>query len=202
MSPEQIIADKRGLDARSDIYSVGLILYELLTGYRAFDGRILKLIYDHVHTPPPPFAEKNPDIRVPPEVERLVLRCLEKDPNLRPQSARELAEEFRRTATSMPPHAVVQPPRAWTWRRVAWVVMAVAALAGLIWRAASEATSRTPPPSFTLNSVPTNLSLPAGEERPIIISLRRDRFTGAVPIDCEYGATWHHGQAVVRRGPG
>src|SRR5262249_8322898 len=98
MSPEQILAETASVDARSDIYTVGIILYELLTGQRAFEGNYHKLIYHHLHTTPPRFAERNPDVQVPPEVERVVFRCLEKDPNLRPQSARDLADEFLQAA--------------------------------------------------------------------------------------------------------
>ena len=62
-SPEQIVGEK--VDSRSDIYSVGLILYELLTGYRPFDGSMNAVIYKHTMVPPPPFAEMNPDVMVP-----------------------------------------------------------------------------------------------------------------------------------------
>src|SRR5204863_8142456 len=93
-APEQ--ADGHA-DPRSDIYSVGVILYEFLTGFRPFTGMTARLISDTIHRPPPPFSEVNPDLDVPPAVERLVLRCLAKDPKDRPQSARQLAEEFLRT---------------------------------------------------------------------------------------------------------
>jgi serine/threonine-protein kinase len=93
-SPEQIVGE--GVDARSDIYSVGLILYEMLTGYRPFDGSINAIIYKHTMVPPPPFAEMNPKANVPPAVESVVLKCLSKEPDQRPQSPRELAELFHR----------------------------------------------------------------------------------------------------------
>ena len=96
-SPEQAGSGK--IDGRSDLYSIGINLYEMLTGYRPFAGRIATVIHDHLYTPPPKFAEKNPDVNVPPEVEQVVLRCLAKDPDRRYQSARELAEEFLRVAS-------------------------------------------------------------------------------------------------------
>jgi hypothetical protein len=123
MSPEQIVANPGEVDARSDIYSVGLILYEMLTGHRPFGSTLHKLIYDHLETPPPSFAIKKPDLRVPPGVERLVLRCLEKDPARRPQSARELAEAFRKAAGLPDPSAVAPPPRT---RRTVAAVLALA----------------------------------------------------------------------------
>jgi serine/threonine-protein kinase len=91
-SPEQIVGEK--VDVRSDIYSVGLILYELLTGHRPFDGSINAIIYKHTMVPPPPFAEVNPTVKIAPQVEAVVLKCLAKDPDERPQSPRALAESF------------------------------------------------------------------------------------------------------------
>ncbi len=85
---------------RSDFYSVGVILFEFLTGHRPFTGPITRLVFDHLYTAPPSFAEKNPSAEVPAAVERLVLRCLAKDPAARPQTARELFEDFRAALSS------------------------------------------------------------------------------------------------------
>jgi serine/threonine-protein kinase len=93
-SPEQASGGK--IDGRSDLYSVGIILYEMLTGSRPFSGQLAKVIYNQLYTPPPPFAEKNPDAKYPPELEAVVLRCLAKNPDDRYQSARELGEAFHR----------------------------------------------------------------------------------------------------------
>ncbi len=91
-SPEQ--ASDAPIDGRSDLYSVGVILYEFLTGHRPFSGPITRVLLDHLSTPPPPFAERNPNVVVPPEIERVVMRCLAKNPDDRPQSAHKLAEEL------------------------------------------------------------------------------------------------------------
>jgi hypothetical protein len=96
LSPEQALGNEVGI--RSDIYSVGVILYEFLTGHRPFQGPMLQVIYDHVHTAPPPFQDKAPGCRVPADVERVVMQCLEKDPTQRPASARALADAFLRAA--------------------------------------------------------------------------------------------------------
>ena len=92
-SPEQ--ASDAPIDGRSDLYAVGVILYELLTGHRPFTGPITRVLYSHLYTPPPSFAERNPNVSLPPEVERVVMRCLAKNPQDRPQTAQELYEEFQ-----------------------------------------------------------------------------------------------------------
>jgi serine/threonine-protein kinase len=91
-SPEQ--AEGKPVDERSDIYSIGVILYELLTGHRPFSGSPARMIADTLTTPAPAFAAINPEVRVSIEVERVVLRCLEKDPSARYLTARILLAEF------------------------------------------------------------------------------------------------------------
>ncbi|HEY1379774.1 MAG TPA: serine/threonine-protein kinase, partial [Gemmataceae bacterium] len=91
--PEQVRGE--AMDHRGDLYAVGVILYELLTGRLPFPGpNPMDMLLAHATEPPLPFADVGAGEWVSPEVERVVLRCLEKDAGDRPQSARELAAEY------------------------------------------------------------------------------------------------------------
>jgi serine/threonine protein kinase len=92
MSPEQALG--KDLDHRSDIFSVGVVLYELATGQRPFAGSSFSDIVDKiVHAQPAAIARLNYD--VPPELERITLKCLQKQPDRRYQSARELMVDLK-----------------------------------------------------------------------------------------------------------
>jgi len=92
MSPEQALGKE--FDHRSDIFSVGVVLYELTTGKRPFTGaNFAELVNNIVHVQPPAIARLNYD--VPPELERITLKCLQKQPDRRYQSARELMVDLK-----------------------------------------------------------------------------------------------------------
>ena len=92
MSPEQ--AEGKPIDARSDVFSFGSVLYEMLTGRRAFEGQSSAALLSAVmRDDPKPVNERKRDI--PPEVRRIVNRCLRKDPSARYASATELAHELK-----------------------------------------------------------------------------------------------------------
>jgi serine/threonine-protein kinase len=77
MSPEQI--QGMTLDPRTDIYSFGIIMYQMVTGTAPFTGATgVDVIYKHVNHPVPPIASAKPDADCPPELEAIILRCLEK----------------------------------------------------------------------------------------------------------------------------
>src|SRR3954452_3579943 len=91
MAPEQI--EGKEVDARSDIFAFGCVLYELLTGHRAFDGKSASSIMASVlATTPKPVGEIIP--LSPPALDRIVSRCLAKDPDDRWQTARDVAAEL------------------------------------------------------------------------------------------------------------
>ncbi|MGP3924471.1 protein kinase domain-containing protein [Streptomyces sp. 8N616] len=97
LSPEQALG--RGVDARSDLYSVGIMLFELLTGRLPFDADSpLAIAYAHVQEEPPPPSSINRS--VPPAVDALVSRALRKNPNERFPTAEAMRDECARAAGS------------------------------------------------------------------------------------------------------
>jgi len=91
MAPEQILGDP--VDGRSDIYSVGAILYEMLSGHPPFDSDdVMEFVTKHLTEPVVPLRKKAPDVSVPPGLERVVLSMLDKNRVARPSRAAEVAD--------------------------------------------------------------------------------------------------------------
>ena len=159
MSPEQLRGE--ALDARTDLFSLGLVFYEMATGQRAFGGAtgavVSAGILGHAAVPP---RSLRPDL--PPRLEDTILKAIEKDRSLRCQSAAEMRADLMRikregldsaqvaTTVVMATPAPAAPVTAWSrgrWMAVATVVLASVILSGAYWwsqRPSPATTSQRP----------------------------------------------------------
>jgi serine/threonine protein kinase len=148
MAPERFTAEGAGLDVRSDIYSLGAVLYEALTGVPPFQGAsVADVVYQAVYIEPTPVGQRRRE--VPRDLETICLKCLEKDPQRRYVTAQELGEDLRRVLAHEPirarPVGVLE--RGWRWCRreprlagaVAAAVLALLATAAIAAYAFSSA---------------------------------------------------------------
>jgi Tol biopolymer transport system component/serine/threonine protein kinase len=153
MSPEQV--EGKNVDARSDIFSFGAILYEMLTGKRAFSGDSrISTLAAVLQADPKPLSGQMADA-TPREVERLVLRCLRKDLTSRAQhmadlkiSLAELLEDSQSGSLDAPAAAARRPAKRRSWIP-AGAVAAVAVLAAAWWLRPAEQTASFEPVPLT-----------------------------------------------------
>ncbi len=133
MSPEQAAgAAPDKIDERSDVYSLGMVLYEMLTGQVAFTGEtFLEVINKHQFERPVPPSRRNPDL--PAAFDHVVMKALEKAPEKRQQTMQALAEDLERALQE--PAAPVLAPERKSPRTVLWLASAVL-LSGLLFFAA------------------------------------------------------------------
>jgi tetratricopeptide (TPR) repeat protein/TolB-like protein/predicted Ser/Thr protein kinase len=158
MSPEQL--EGRPVDARTDIYALGLIVYEMITGQRAFaKGSQAGLIAAILTEDPPPMTALQP--KTPAAVERIILTALAKDPNTRWQNAGDLAREIAWVAvdshTTTVNGTAPAPPSAWRpWTLAAAAVIVAALGAGAVWavRNGGSATASAPAGARSLVILP------------------------------------------------
>ncbi len=141
MSPEQ--ARGEGLDRRSDLFSFGAVLYEMATGRMAFSANTSALMFDAIlHKAPTAAVRLNPEL--PPELERIISKSLEKDPALRYQNAADLLSDLKRlrrdsssakvgVAPSGPEQSAAKRV-SWKWAPIVAVVIVLAAAGWFVWR--------------------------------------------------------------------
>ena len=154
MAPEQALADPE-IDHRADIYAFGILAYEVLTGAPPFRGKSAQAtLAAHVVQPPDAIESKRADL--PPEIAQIVMRCLEKKPGDRPQSASDLVPVFDAASTGSPSGPTIatsaspaakQPKRGFPWP---WAAGALAVIAAgfFLWPALSRR-SQTEASDFT-----------------------------------------------------
>jgi serine/threonine-protein kinase len=136
LSPEQARGGE--VDPRSDLYSLGIVLYELLTGKTPFDGETpVEIAMKHLSATPQPPSKLRPDI--PPELDMVVLRALAKNPDDRYQSADEMEADLERVARGARVSAATVDSATQVLRRPAAAAAATSA--------ATAATMIAPPPS-------------------------------------------------------
>ncbi len=162
MSPEQVQGQE--LDHRSDIFSLGVLLYELFSGELPFKGvHETALLYEIVNVDPAPMSTLKPEID--PELDRIVLECLQKDPDERYQGVKDISRDLRRfkresskakmsrtfsaqrpaAVSSVQKNAVVEKRRSTMAIWMAAAFLAGAAFVGLLWHPwSAEAPSSRP----------------------------------------------------------
>ncbi|MBI3447654.1 MAG: serine/threonine-protein kinase [Acidobacteria bacterium] len=142
MSPEQV--EGRDVDTRSDIFSLGAVLYEMTCGKRAFDGKSpLSVASAILEKEPEPLAARSP---APPPFEHAIRTCMAKDPEKRWQTARDLAHQLEWIARDGSRAGAATPAvaRGASRERLAWGLFALLLLAGLVYAVAGRRVASSP----------------------------------------------------------
>ncbi len=191
MSPEQ--CEGQALDSRADIYSMGVVLYETITGKLPFLGRnMVDTMQMHKHDAPLPFKTVRPDLFVPEKLEQVVMRALAKKAHLRQQSMTELAQDLRFSiprpgqTPNLKAHEMLPLPEPeatagsnWVWSAVGGGIAAISLVGFAIWNL-----SRPPVPVPNTNAVaPHPMTAPIVTAPPTVVTGTPTNTTPAVTSD-------------------
>ena len=166
MSPEQ--AQGKAVDARSDIFALGVVFYEMLTGQRPFRGENpAEILSSIIKDTPDSTSELNP--AVPRDLAKLVRRCLAKDPNRRLQSAIDVRNELEETKQEVDSGEIVltaapSPTTAAAWTKLLLLAGAAVGIATIAWIAGTFRTSEEGPPIVPRFTNPVQITSAVGVE--------------------------------------
>jgi serine/threonine protein kinase/tetratricopeptide (TPR) repeat protein len=167
MSPEQVRA--QALDTRTDLFSLGVVLYEMTTGEAPFSGRSIGEIFGAIlHQTPTPVSRLNPV--VPPGLERIIAKCLEKDRELRYRHASEIRADLQKVSQGGRPAAPSKTSRR----------SLLAAVAGLIALAAAGGGGYL---YFHRTSKPTAVAVPTVTAKPVLVLAEFENKTSEAVFD-------------------
>jgi serine/threonine protein kinase len=199
MSPEQALG--KPLDARTDLFSLGIVLYEMATGKQAFTGTTSAAMFDSIlHRAPAPVVQLNPAI--PAAMEQMINKLLEKGPDLRYQTAADLRADLKRLrrdttsghsvvtagAQNAPLPSPTKPAQSLRWFAVAGLVLVVA-VAGILagthlshrdTTRGANAPPATPPAVSDQTAAPPN-ALPAAPNMPPAPPASKPKITPRAP---------------------
>jgi Tol biopolymer transport system component len=169
MAPEQL--EGRPVDARTDLFAFGVLLYEMATGRKAFEGDSQASLIASIlrSTPPPVSAARNTLEALPPALDHIVERCLEKKPADRWQTARDLRLELEwsaRGGASTPSNVPVPGERSRVREAIAWVLAAAAVAAVAVITLSNQQPKAVETNRFTIATPPgTTVGVPVNRPR-------------------------------------